>query len=91
MIKGLIQKEKVCMDCEKGAQISILVNKTATQWWCNIIIKESIFHFLVIMFTLFFIFLLLCSHYVADLIKKLELHLVVVSALLMVKFWGHSS
>ena len=43
------------------------------------------------MFTLFFIFLLLRSHYVADLIKKLELHLVVVSALLMVKFWGHLS
>ena len=31
MIKGLIQKEKVCMDCEKGAQISILANKIATQ------------------------------------------------------------
>ena len=31
---------------------------------------------------LFFIFSLLCSHYVADLIKKLELHLMVVSVLL---------
>ena len=29
-----------------------------------------------------FIFSLLCSHYVADLIKKLELHLMVVSVLL---------
>ena len=35
---------------------------------------------------LFFIFLLLCSHYVADLIKKLGLHLMVVSVLLKVKF-----
>ena len=26
----LIQKEKVRIDCEKGAQISILVNKTLT-------------------------------------------------------------
>ena len=38
---GLIQKEKVHNHCEKGAQISILANKIATQWWCNIIIKES--------------------------------------------------
>ena len=30
---------------------------------------------------LFFIFSLLCSHYVADLIKKLELRLMVVSVL----------
>ena len=38
---------------------------------------------------LFFIFLLLCSPYVADLIKKVELHLVVVSVLLKIKF-GHA-
>ena len=31
MIQGLIQKEKVNIDCKKGAQISILANKTATQ------------------------------------------------------------
>ena len=37
----------------------------------------------------FFIFLLLCSYYVADLIKKLELHLMVVSNLLKTKF-GHT-
>ena len=29
--QGLIQKEKVHIDCEKGAQISILANKIATQ------------------------------------------------------------
>ena len=38
---------------------------------------------------LFFIFSLLCSHYVADLIKKLELHLMLVSILLKIKF-GHA-
>ena len=38
---------------------------------------------------LFFIFLLLCSHYIADLIKKLELHLIIVSVLLEIKF-GHA-
>ena len=38
---------------------------------------------------LFFIFSLLCSHYVADLIKKLELNLMVVSVLLEIKF-GHA-
>ena len=32
---------------------------------------------------------LLCSHYVADLIKKLELRLMVVSVLLEIKF-GHA-
>ena len=56
------------MNCEKGAQISILANKIATQWWPNIIMKESKQTSL----HLFFIFLL-CSHYVADLIKKLKL------------------
>ena len=56
--QGLIQKEKVHSDCEKGAQISILAKKIATQWGPNVIIKESlnklyiIFrYFLVFMFT----------------------------------------
>ena len=35
-----MQKEKVRIDCEKGAQISILANKIATRWWLNFIIKE---------------------------------------------------
>ena len=30
-MQGLIQKEKVHIDCEEGAQISILANKIATQ------------------------------------------------------------
>ena len=34
---------------------------------------------------LFFIFLLLCSHYIADLIKKLELRLMIVSVLIGIK------
>ena len=38
---------------------------------------------------LFFIFLLLCLHYIADLIKKLQLHLMIVSVLLEIKF-GHA-
>ena len=29
--QGLIQKEKVHIDCEKGAQINILASKTATK------------------------------------------------------------
>ena len=37
--QGLIQKEKVHIGCAKGAQISILANKIATQWWFNIIIR----------------------------------------------------
>ena len=31
IIQGLIQKEKVHIDCKKGAQISILAYKIATQ------------------------------------------------------------
>ena len=38
---------------------------------------------------LFFIFSLLCSHYIADLIKKLELRLTIVPVLLEIKF-GHA-
>ena len=41
LYQGLIQKEKVHIDCEKGAQVNILANKMATQWWLNIIVKES--------------------------------------------------
>ena len=58
LLQRLIQKEKVHIDYEKDAQISILANKIATQWWPNITVKESnptihyIFYFLVIMFTL---------------------------------------
>ena len=37
---------------------------------------------------LFFIFLLLCSHYVADLIKKLELRLMVVLSLFEDEIWA---
>ena len=69
-----MQKEKVNIDCEKGTQISIFANKIATQWWPNNIIKESkqTIHFIYFLF----------SYYVADLIKKLELYLMVVSVLL---------
>ena len=79
---GLIQKEKVHIICEKGAQISILANKIVTQWWPNFIIKESnqTIHWF------FFIFSLLCLHYIADLIKKLEWRLMIVSVLLEIKF-----
>ena len=38
---------------------------------------------------LFFIFSLLCSHYIADLIKKLELRLMIASVLHEIKF-GHA-
>ena len=41
LYQRLIQKEKVHIDCEKGAQIIILANKIATQWWPNIINKKT--------------------------------------------------
>ena len=79
--QGLIQKEKVHIDCEEGAQISIFTNKIAIQWWPNIIMKESKQTNIT-----FIIFSLLCSHYVADLIKKLEMLLMVVPVFLKIKF-----
>ena len=65
-IQGLIQKEKVHVDCDKGAQISILANKIATLWWPNIVNRES-------KQTTHYIYFLFSHYYVADLIKKLEL------------------
>ena len=73
-IQGLIQKEKVDFDGEKGAQITILAKKIVTQGWSAIMImkyKQAIHS------VCFFIFLLLCLYYVTDLIKKLESHLLV--------------
>ena len=39
--KSGVNTEKAHIDCEKGAQINILVNKISTKWWPNIIIKDS--------------------------------------------------
>ena len=78
--QGLIQKEKVHIDCEKVAQISILANKIASKWWPNITIKEFK---LTITFIFYFLDFL---DYAPDLIKKLELNLVIVSVLL--KIWA---
>ena len=78
----LIQKEKIDINSTKRAQISMLANK----------IDESYYHLGVQTnhtLCLFFIFSLLYSHYAADLIKKLELHIMVVSVLLKIKF-GHA-
>ena len=79
--QGLIQKEKVHVNGEKGPQINILASKIATQWWLNIIINKSkqIIHYIHFLFS---------HYYVADLIKNLELHLMVVSVLLETEI-GH--
>ena len=57
--QGLIQKEKVHIEYEKCAQISILANKIAAQWWPILPLRSPnklqiafIFYFFVIMFTL---------------------------------------
>ena len=39
-LQGLIQKEKVDIDGEKSAQISIVAKKTVTQRWLQIMIME---------------------------------------------------
>ena len=79
----LIQKEKVHIDYQKSAQISILTYKIATQWWPNINIKESkqAIHY-IYLFSRYYghIMLLIRS-------KKLEMRLMPVSVLLKVKFW----
>ena len=80
-IQGFIQKERVHTDCEKDAQNNISADQIATQWWPDII-TEELKHTL----HLFFFFSVLCSHYVADFMKRLELCLMVVSVLLKTKF-----
>ena len=69
---------------KKGAQINILANKIATQLCLNIIIKES-------KQTMHYIYFIFSCYYDVHitLIKKLELCLMVVSALSKIKF-GHA-
>ena len=70
--EDLIQKEKVEIDCEKGAQISIVAKKIVTQGWSEIMIVKykQATHYICFLFSW-------CYVCVTDLIKKLELHLVV--------------
>ena len=72
-IQGLIQKERV--------HNNISADQIATQWWPDII-TEELKHTL----HLFFFSSVLCSQYVADFMKRLELCLMVVSVLLKTKF-----
>ena len=81
--QGLMQKSKLHSDCEKVAQISILVNKVVTSWCSKIMIEES--KQTIHLFSIFS----LCLNYVADLIKKLDLCLTLVSGLLKIRF-GHT-
>ena len=77
MFAGVIQKEKVGINFKKGAQISVLANNIATNWWPNnIAIKESKLYITFIFTTP------LCCY----LIKKLELGLMAVRVLLKINF-----
>ena len=58
-MQGLIQKEKVDIDGEKDAQISIVAKEIVTQGWSEIVIMKYkpallyiAFYFLIIMFIL---------------------------------------
>ena len=75
----LIQKETVCIDCEKGAQISILANKIPTQWWSFLSLRSPNKLYMYYIYKLLFscYYNLLCCWFN----KKLELHLIVASIL----------
>ena len=77
--QGLMQKEKVDIDNEEGAQISNVAKKTLAQrlWSPNKLFM-----------TIIFFFLLLCLCYVTDMIKILELGLLVITILFKTEF-GH--
>ena len=81
--QGLIQKEKVDIDGEKIAKISIVAKKTITQRWLQIMIMEpkQATHY-----NYFDAFSLLCLCYVIDMIKKLELRLLVDIILFKMEF-----
>ena len=84
--QGLIQKENVDIDVAKGAQISNVAKKIVTQRWLQIMILElkQTTHY-----NYYVIFSLSCSCYVADVIKKLELRLLIVIILFKIEF-GHA-
>ena len=75
----LIQKETVCIDWEKGAEISISVNKIPTQWWPFLSLRSPNKLYMYYIYTLLFscYYNLFCCWFN----KKLELHLIVVSIL----------
>ena len=73
--QGLIQKEKVEIVCEnKGAWINVVAKAIVTRGWSEVMIMK--YKKLCIIYICFFIFLLLYFD-VTDLIKKVELHLMV--------------
>ena len=76
--QGLLQKEKLDINGEKSAEISILVQKTVTKRWLKIRI-----HISYTLQLLLFFFSLLCSYCVTEIIKKLELHLLVSKILIL--------
>ena len=77
--QALMQKETVCIDCEKGDQISILANKIPTQWWSFLSLRSPNKLYMYYIYTLLFscYYNLFCCWFN----KKLELHLIVVSIL----------
>ena len=75
----LIQKETAHIDWEKGAEISILVNKIPTQWWPFLSLRSPNKLYMYYIYTLLFScnYNLFCCWFN----KKLELHLIAVSIL----------
>ena len=69
---GFLQKDKVFIDGEKGSQISVVAKYIVTQGWSKHHDYEA-----QTSDTLYWFILLLCLYYVTDLIKKLELSLLV--------------
>ena len=61
VIQGLIQKEKVDIDGEKGAQISDVAKKIVTHGWSEIMImkyKKAI-HYICFLFSLHYVYIML--------------------------------
>ena len=81
--QGLKQKEKADIVGEKNAKIGIVAIKTVTQRWLQVMLMEpkQATHC-----NYFNVFSLLCSYYVIDMIKKLELGLLVVIILFKIEF-----
>ena len=71
------------IDGEKSTQISIAAKKTVTQRWLQIMIMEPKKS---TQYNCFVVFHFLCSYYVTDMIKKLELCLLVVIILFKIEF-----
>ena len=77
-LKALIQKQKVDIDGENGVQISIAAKNIVTQGWSHIMVMDSKQAICYIHFSFFRYYVIYYLIIIINMIKKLELHFLMV-------------